>query len=252
MPWVRTLLFGAGLGILGVIAGPRPLAEGQQAALPAPTFRITSNLVFLDVTVLDKKGRPVVTGLTKDDFAIIENGKPQRIFSFDAPAEGAKTEANAPATILLLDLLNTRFEDTSFARYSMRRYLALQPERLNSPTELMVLNNRSLDMVQAYTRSRAELIYALDHVPQAWPYKLNGPWGEERFSQSIEALQQIALQNKGLPGRKNILWIGPGSLSMPMDSSDPLYEKSMRFFAHDTTNMLVDARVSLFVINPEG
>ena len=96
MPWVRTLLFGAGLGVLGMIAGPRPLAEGQQSPPPVPTFRITSNLVFLDVTVLDKKGRPVVTGLTKDDFAIIENGKPQRIFSFDAPAEGAKTKQTPP------------------------------------------------------------------------------------------------------------------------------------------------------------
>jgi VWFA-related protein len=253
MPWMRTLLFGAGLGILGMIAGPRPIAEGQQAAPAGPTFRITSNLVFLDVTVLDKKGRPVVTGLTKDDFTIIENGKPQRIFSFDAPAEGAKAEVNAPATILVLDLLNTPFEDAAFARYSIRRYLALQPERLISPTELMVMNNASFDMVQAYTRSRAELVFALEHVPRAIPYKLSaGPWGEERASQSIEALQQIALQNKGVPGRKNILWIGNGGPSIPIDPADPRYEKEMRFYAHGTTNMLVDARMSLFVIDPEG
>jgi VWFA-related protein len=250
---MRTLLFGAGLGILGMIAGPRPIAEGQQAAPAGPTFRITSNLVFLDVTVLDKKGRPVVTGLTKDDFTIIENGKPQRIFSFDAPAEGAKTEVNAPATILVLDLLNTPFEDAAFARYSIRRYLALQPEQLISPTELMVMNNTSFDMVQAYTRSRAELVFALEHVPPAIPYKLSaGLWGEERASQSIEALQQIALQNKGLQGRKNILWVGNGGPSIPMDPADPRYEKSMRFYAHGTTNMLVDARMSLFLINPKG
>ncbi len=30
-----------------------------------PTIQVTSRLVFLDVTVLDKKGRPVVKGLTK-------------------------------------------------------------------------------------------------------------------------------------------------------------------------------------------
>jgi VWFA-related protein len=228
-------------------------AQEQQTAPAGPTFRVTSNLVFLDVTVLDKKGRPVVTGLTKDDFTITDDGKAQRIFSFDAPAEGAKTEGNAPATILVLDLLNTPFEDSAFARYSISRYLALQPERLISPTELMVLNNTSLDMVHAYTRSRAELIYALEHVPQAVPYKLSaGPWGEERASQSIEALQQIALQNKGLPGRKNILWVGNGGPSIPMDPADPGYDKSMRFYAHGTTNMLVDARMSLFVIDPEG
>jgi hypothetical protein len=66
MQGMRALLFGAGLGLLGVIAGPWALAEGQQTAPSGPTFRISSNLVFLDVTVVDKKGHPVVTGLTKD------------------------------------------------------------------------------------------------------------------------------------------------------------------------------------------
>ncbi len=252
MPWLRTLLFGAGLGLLGMIVGPRLLAEGPQSAPAGPTFRITSNLVFLDVTVVDRKGRPVVTGLTKDDFSITDDGKPQRIFSFDAPATGAKTVEDAPATVLVLDLLNTPFEDSAFVRYSIRRYLALQPERLISPTELMVLNNKSFDMFHAYTHSRAELMYALEHVPQALPYKLAGDWSDERLSQSIEALQQIALQNKGLPGRKNILWVGSGGPSIPMDPADPRYEKSMRFYAHGTTNMLVDARLSLFLINPKG
>jgi uncharacterized protein with FMN-binding domain len=97
-------------------------------------------------------------------------------------------------------------------------------------------------------------MYALDHVPPALPYKLSGgkDWIDQRLSQSIEALQQIALQNKGLPGRKNILWIGNGGPSIPIDPADPRYEKEMRFYAHGTTNMLVDARMSLFVIDPEG
>ena len=52
------------------------------------TIRVTSRLVFLDVTVLDKKGHPVVKGLeAKDgDFSITDNKRPQRIFSFEAPA----------------------------------------------------------------------------------------------------------------------------------------------------------------------
>jgi VWFA-related protein len=249
MPFLRALLYGAVL--LSVAPGPWCPVQGQQPAPAAPTFRVTSNLVFLDVTVLDKQGRPVVTGLTKDDFTITENKKPQRIFSFDAPAASGKTATNPPATIFVLDLLNTPSEDFAYVRYSVAKYLALQPAQLDSPTELMVLNNSSLDMVQSYTRSRAELMYALAHVPRALPYKLGGAWGDQRLSQSIEALQQIALQNKGLPGRKNILWVGNGGPSIPMDPADPRYDKSMRFYAHGTTNMLVDARMSLFLILPE-
>lgn len=248
MRFLRAILCGA---VLLIVIGASSV-QGQQTAPAGPTFRVTSNLVFLDVTVLDKKGRPVVTGLTKDDFSITESGKPQRIFSFDAPSEGAKTTGNAPATVLVLDLLNTPSEDSAYGRYSLSRYLALLPAQLESPTELMVLNNTSLDMVQAYTRNRADLVYALDHVPPALPYKLNGDWADERLSQSIEALQQIAMQNNGLPGRKNILWVGYGGLGIPMDPADPRYDKSMRFFAHGTTNMLVDARISLFLIDPGG
>ena len=246
---IRVHLCGAVL----LVAAGAPHGQGQQTAPTTPTFRVTSNLVFLDVTVVDKKGRVVTSGLTKDDFAITENKEPQRIFSFDAPATGAKTAENDPATILVLDLLNTPFSDAAFARYSIRRYLALQPQKLNSPTELMVLNNTTLDLVQAYTRSRADLIYALDHVPPVLAYKLSGgDWADQRLSQSIEALQQITLQNKGLAGRKNILWVGNGGPSIPIDPADPRYDKSMRFFAHGTTNMLVDARMSLFLISPGG
>ena len=239
---------------LCIVVACCPALGGQQADSGEPTFRITSNLVCVEVTVVDKKGHVVTDGLTKDDFSIRENGKPQRIFSFDAPATGAKTLENPPATILVLDLLNTPSADSAYARYSLSRYLALQPKRLTSPTELMVLNNTTLDMVQAYTHSREDLLYALQHVPAAEPYKLTGgkDWWDQRLSQSIKALQQIAMQNRGLRGRKNILWVGYGGPGIPIDQADPRYEKSMRIFVHNTTNMMVDARLSLFLINPGG
>ena len=46
-----------------------------------PVFRGGVELVQLDVTVLDKTGKPV-RGLTKDDFTLLEDGKPQPIEAF--------------------------------------------------------------------------------------------------------------------------------------------------------------------------
>ncbi len=57
-------------------------SSAPDPAQQAPVLRVNSNLVFLDVTVLDKHGVPVVAGLTKDDFVITEDKQPQRIFSF--------------------------------------------------------------------------------------------------------------------------------------------------------------------------
>ncbi len=111
---------------------------------PAPTFRVTTRLVFLDVTVLDRRGHPVVKGLTKDDFTITESKQQEPIVSFEPPEAHAKKDS-APATVLVLDLLNSRFEDFGYIRYQVRKYLLAQPSPLSSPTELMVLGTRSLD-----------------------------------------------------------------------------------------------------------
>jgi VWFA-related protein len=235
--------------------------QSSQQSVPAPTLRVTSSLVFLDVTVLDKKGHPVVTGLTKDDFTITEDKKPQRIFSFEPPdvhtinarSSDENPDGKAPVTILVLDLLNSRFEDFAFIRYSIRKFLLAQPQQLASPAEMLVVGNQSLDMLQSYTRSRADLLYALDHLPAALPYKdMNGAFYWERFEQSIDALQQIALQNKGIPGRKNIIWVGHGGPSLYLEtiSIPPTTAEKLREYVHLTTNMLVESRVSLFVIYP--
>lgn len=236
-------------------------AQAQQPPSAAPTLRVTSNLVFLDITVLDKKGHPVVAGLTKNDFTITEDSKPQRIFSFEAPevhvmnaaAGDDNPEGKAPVTILVLDLLNSDFEDFAYIRYEVRNFLMAQPPQLDSPAEMMVVGNDSLEMLQGYTRSRADLLYALDHLPTALPIKkMNAAFFWERFGQSIDALQQIALQNRGVPGRKNIVWVGHGGPNVNLEPLDlpGSYETKLKRYIHDTTNMLVDARMSLFVIYP--
>ncbi len=245
---------------LALFWAPAPSAA-QTAPAPAtpPTIRVTSRLVFLDVTVLDKKGHVVVQGLSKDDFAITEEKRPQRIFSFEEPkihvVDSALSQdspaGKAPLTIFVLDLLNSSFADSAYIRYSIRKFLMAQPDQLAAPAELMVLGNQSLEMVQGYTRSKEDLLYALDHVPAAIPYKHDeGAFFAERFGQSIDALQQIALQNKGVPGRKNIVWVGHGGPSiMTVALVGPIVDE-LNQYVRDTTNMLVEARVSLFVIYP--
>ena len=51
-----------------------------QATPQKPTFRVRVELMQLDVTVLDKNGQPV-RGLTKEDFQLFEDDKPQSIES---------------------------------------------------------------------------------------------------------------------------------------------------------------------------
>ena len=56
-----------------------PLAPPPQGG--APTFRTGVNIVRVDVIVADEKGKPV-TDLAKDEFEIVEDGRPQTIELF--------------------------------------------------------------------------------------------------------------------------------------------------------------------------
>ena len=68
------------------LPGSLPLsAQDQSPASTADDFtlKVESNIVLTNVIVRDKKTGALVKGLTKNDFTITENGKPQRIESFD-------------------------------------------------------------------------------------------------------------------------------------------------------------------------
>ena len=66
-----------------------------QSAVPPLTARVDVQVVNVDVTVTDMDGKPVMN-LTKDDFEIFEDGKPQKITNFYV-FEGATPRETAGA-----------------------------------------------------------------------------------------------------------------------------------------------------------
>src|SRR5215831_3869959 len=84
-----------------VVAMSRSVLIGQQIPSPPITFREGVDYVQVDALVTDRAGN-VVRGLTKDDFRILEDGKPQNVavLSFvDIPIRrgiGAARASNIP------------------------------------------------------------------------------------------------------------------------------------------------------------
>lgn len=118
----------------------------QQESVPsAPTLRVNSSLVLVDVVVRDKN-EPVL-GLKNSDFRIWEDGKPQTIRAFEehkatdvqppaavVPQLPPHVYANLPqyrirsaANVLLFDALNTQQSDQTFARQQILKYLHTIP-----------------------------------------------------------------------------------------------------------------------------
>jgi VWFA-related protein len=79
--------------LIFLVIAPSLLAQ-QQPAPPVPTFRSTTQVTVVDVTVTDKQGR-AIEGLTADDFVLTEDGDPQSISL--AVFQRVTTDANAAA-----------------------------------------------------------------------------------------------------------------------------------------------------------
>jgi VWFA-related protein len=68
--------------------------SGQEP--PAPRYPAQATAIVVDVVVDDAHGQPV-RGLTKDDFTVLEDGKPQPIVGFEVHDVRAETKAAAEA-----------------------------------------------------------------------------------------------------------------------------------------------------------
>jgi len=110
---------------------------------------VTSRLVEVGASVVDSHGQHV-SGLTRQDFILLDQGRPQAITSFTdlqtalgsaavnpppaADAQGVWTnrpagspQARLPLTVFLLDRLNTGAQDQAAAQTALHRFLAEEP-----------------------------------------------------------------------------------------------------------------------------
>ncbi len=214
-------------------------------------LRVTTHLVQVSVIVQNKKGEPVAD-LTRDDFILFDQKQPQEISSFSvesirplpAPAQPPpagffsnrfEQKAGAPSsvTVILLDALNTKFEDMAYARQQIIKFLGqLQPQDrvalYTLTTQLTVLHDFTSDasrLLQALDRFRGHSSTALaasepdtaDTGIQQLDDFLNGAFQREadfyttnRARQTAAALEAIANHVARLPGRKNLIWVSAG------------------------------------------
>lgn len=105
------------LTVVVMCAGAVVLRAQQQK--PDPTFRATVDLVNFGISVVDKQGKPV-TGLTQDDFEIVESGKKQSVQFFSA---GDRDNAPPLHIGLLLDTSGSMADDLKDARSAAIKFV---------------------------------------------------------------------------------------------------------------------------------
>lgn len=230
------------------------------------SLQVNARMVVLDVVVTNKQGQ-TVDNLTKDDFTVFEDKVPQTVVSLERSAtvlppanvainstrELDKLEPNIPVNIIVLDEVNTRFEDEAFARYSVTKYLKAQGDLLTLPTMLVAVDLQHFMVLRDYTRSEKEILSALDHHFTQYPWHLSGgSWKAEQFVAGFSSLMQVAQATAGHAGHKNLIWIGRGFPSVDPLQLTPDAEAVLQNAIESCTNLLRDSRVTLYTVDPAG
>ncbi len=179
----------ASIALLG--AAMPMLAQDQAPSQPdaqgAFTLKVDSDLVLTNIVVRDKKTGEAVKGLTANDFQVQENGKPQKIISFDfqsvdqaAPLNEATINGKAPNSIMgtmnrsatsaelrnhrlivmFFDITSMQPEDLERAQDAARNYIhrQMQPADLVAVVSL----NSSLSLDRDFTANKQLLLNAVD------------------------------------------------------------------------------------------
>ncbi|HVY93472.1 MAG TPA: VWA domain-containing protein [Bryobacteraceae bacterium] len=159
-------------------------AAGFSGVRAQSVFHADTREVVVDVTVTDGKGAPV-QGLTKDDFSITDEGKPRAISGFSTAPDfkpisglpatplhlpepghvGGRVTVVGHSTAIILDEVNSYFEDAAQARKNVLDVMAKVPadERI---ALYAIVRRQGLLLLQDYTTDRDALRHALQaHQP---------------------------------------------------------------------------------------
>ncbi len=155
------------------------------AAADSDVVKITTNLVQIDVTVTDQKGKPV-RDLKPEEIEIYENGKRQEISNFSfvssvregaekpgkkergskdavpVPPTAVRPEQIRRAIALVVDDLSLSFESIYQVRRALKKYVDEQMQ--DGDLVAIIRTSAGIGALQQFTSNKAQLYAAIEKV----------------------------------------------------------------------------------------
>ena len=229
-------------------------AQKTPAPLGASDPVVRDGLFSIDVEVSDSAGNPV-SGLSPLKFTLFDNDKPAKIRTLHNSA--AQSEP-LPHLIFVLDTINLSPQQLTDAENAIASFLQRNYGHLNLPCFLYRLTRdglfsslRSVPMTDGILL--ADELERRRPQPAVWnanqlPRNALGSWeaGTPLNQLSLRALGSIAVHQRDIPGRKIMIWIGPGWPAIGGNNSfDEFVELSTRLrearMTVDSINIGLDA-----------
>jgi VWFA-related protein len=177
---------------------------------------VPQGLLKLDVSATDSAGMPV-TGLTQQDFTLLDNNQPRQILSFHASDKSdPPTQVILFIDVLFANALTTEIENgaAAFLRQngghlthpiSVYRFSAEGLGRVGTPS--MDGNALAAEVEKGHQDIIQSALYANS------PFR-GAPAMDPAFThptvRALVAIAKIGAEERQKPGRKLLLWVGPG------------------------------------------
>jgi VWFA-related protein len=201
-----------------VLAFCLPPLLSAQGHLPPVAYNPREGLIRLDMVVTDPAGKPV-SSIVPRDLTLLDGGKPVKILTFQAHAPNSPSVEPPVTIILLVDTLNLPERLASYERREVRRFLQQNGGRLAQPVSLFELSNLGILKIGQPSTDGHVLAAEFTHNSNLeWLRRpANGMRGsslesdaEPAILSALKALGDIAAAERQNPGRKLLLWVGPG------------------------------------------
>jgi len=189
----------AGAVLCGMLTAASVLSQTPRDDSAPQTLHATTHLVEVSVVAQTKQGAPV-TGLTQQDFTLLDEGRPEKIAFFRTETAQASTAKPRPlppglytnrldlggpaptsATVILFDALNTPFTDQAYARQQI--FTFLRQLKTGDRVALYAMG-RGPRVLQEFTQDPSALISALAAYKGTPPASLSAPMYDPAMSGS--------------------------------------------------------------------
>lgn len=198
-----------------------PLLAADSDRTTTPTSDVREGLIHLDVSIADRTGK-AVGGLTPSDFTLLDNGEPVPIISLHS-SDPAYENGRLTEVAVVLDDLDSRAFMFAQARSDLIKYLRQNDGRLAQPTSVYWLTSIGFYASARPTIDGNQLVADVER--NSWPRAiwLRPPGSDlaafassDNWSKALRSVYSLAVNWSEKPGRKVLVWIGPG---WPIDDS---------------------------------
>jgi VWFA-related protein len=182
-------------------ASPTAFPSQATGQPPIPMLDEGEGLIHLDVSVMNKEGEPV-SGLNREDFELLDEGRPQKILSFHAYS-GRLAQPDPPTqVILLVDTFKMSNVQASQVQVGIEQFLRQNGGHLAQPVSIFGLSEDGFWTVALHDST--------DGNSFASDLSYRGRVVLSRQADALRALAFVAAGQRRKRGRKVLLWIGPG------------------------------------------